>query len=62
VADHTSILAFVEAAFLSGHQHLTERDRHANDLRDLFDFAHSPSRNVAVGQAAPPAVDCTPIP
>jgi phospholipase C len=62
VADHTSILAFVESAFLSGHQHLTERDRHANDLSDLFDFAHSPSRDLAVGQAAPPAVDCTPVP
>ena len=40
---------------VGGHQHLTERDRHAHDLRDLFDFEHSPSRNAAVGQAAPPA-------
>jgi phospholipase C len=62
VADHTSILAFIESAFLSGHQHLTGRDAHAHDLRDLFDFEHSPSRNATVGQAAPPAVDCTPVP
>jgi phospholipase C len=62
VADHTSILAFIESAFLSGHQHLTDRDEHAHDLRDLFDFARSPSRDIAVGLAAPPAVDCTPLP
>jgi phospholipase C len=60
-ADHTSILAFVERAFLTGHQHLTERDGNANDLLDLFDFAHAPSLDAAVGQAAPPAVDCTPV-
>jgi phospholipase C len=60
VADHTSILAFVETAFLSGHQHLTERDRHADNLLDLFDFEHAPSLDVAVGVAAPPTVDCTP--
>ena len=59
-ADHTSILAFIETAFLSGHQHLTERDGHANDLLDLFDFEHAPSMDTAVGTAAPPAVDCTP--
>ena len=61
VADHTSILAFVETAFLSGHQHLTERDGHAHDLLDLFDFAHSPSLATTVGLAAPPAHDCTPV-
>ena len=61
VADHTSILAFVEAAFLPGHQHLTERDAHAYDLHDLFDFAHAPSLDAAVGRAAPPADDCTPL-
>ncbi|HEX2691534.1 MAG TPA: alkaline phosphatase family protein [Kofleriaceae bacterium] len=60
VADHTSILAFIESAFLSG-QHLTERDKHAYDLRDLFDFAHSPSRDTPVGLALPPVVDCTPV-
>jgi hypothetical protein len=30
VADHTSILAFIEALF-TPHQHLTERDRRANE-------------------------------
>ncbi len=59
VADHTSILAFVETAFLSG-QHLTERDGHADNLLDLFDFEHAPSLATAVGRAAPPTVDCTP--
>jgi phospholipase C len=62
VADHTSILAFIESAFLSGHQHLTERDGDAYNLRDLFDFAHSPSLGTPVGLALPPAVDCTPVP
>jgi len=60
VADHTSILAFIEAAFAPG-EHLTQRDRHANDLLDLFDFAGSPSRDVAIGTAAPPTNDCTPV-
>ena len=60
VADHTSILAFVETAFLPGHQHLTERDAHAANLLDLFDFARSPSRDAAIGIAAPPTDDCTP--
>jgi phospholipase C len=60
VADHTSILAFVETAFLSGHQHLTERDGHAGNLLDLFDFARAPSLHATVGLAAPPVHDCTP--
>jgi phospholipase C len=62
VADHTSILAFIETAFLPGHQHLTQRDAHAHDLLDLFDFAHAPSLATTVGQAAPPVDDCTPVP
>jgi phospholipase C len=61
VADITSILAFVETAFLPGHQHLTQRDAHAHDLLDLFDFVHAPSLGAAVGQAAPPTVDCSPV-
>jgi phospholipase C len=60
VADHTSILAFVETAFLSGHQHLTERDGHADNLLDLFDFERAPSLDATVGVATPPVVDCTP--
>jgi phospholipase C len=60
VSDHTSILAFVETAFLSG-QHLTERDGRAHNLLDLFDFAHAPSLAAAIGVAAPPAHDCTPL-
>ena len=59
VADHTSILAFIETAFLPG-QHLTARDGHADNLLDLFDFDHAPSLHTAVGQAGPPAQDCTP--
>jgi phospholipase C len=61
VADHTSILAFIETVFLSGNQHLTERDRRADDLLDLFDFARAPSLDTAVGLAAPPVMDCTPV-
>jgi len=61
VADHTSILAFVEAAFLPGRQHLTRRDADADDLLDLFDFVHAPSLGTAVGQASPPEIDCTPV-
>ncbi|HEX7489584.1 MAG TPA: hypothetical protein VF341_11790, partial [Anaeromyxobacteraceae bacterium] len=40
--------------------HLTGRDRHASALEDLFDFDRSPSLTTPVGQAAPPAQDCTP--
>jgi phospholipase C len=60
VADHTSMLAFIETVFMPKGQHLTERDRTAHDLLDLFDFEHAPSLNTKVGTAAPPAVDCTP--
>jgi phospholipase C len=61
--DHTSLLAFIEKRFLSSTGstlHLTQRDGNASALEDLFDFQHSPSLNTAIGQAAPPAVDCTP--
>jgi phospholipase C len=64
VADHTSILAFIETAFLplvdGQRQHLTERDRNADNLLDLFDFDGSPSLRTTVSVAAPPAIDCTP--
>jgi len=63
VGDHTSVLALIEKRFLKtdgGTLHLTERDRRANDLEDLFDFNNSPSLNTAVTQAGPPQVDCTP--
>ncbi len=64
VADHTSLLAFIETAFLplvdGQRQHLTERDRNADNLLDLFDFDGSPSLRTTVGIAAPPAQDCTP--
>lgn len=43
-----------------GHPHLTLRDQHANPLLDMFDFNNSPSLNTTIGQAAPPAQDCTP--
>ena len=75
VGDHTSILAFIEARFLSSasadfdddaedgrvaHQFLTKRDKHAHTLEDLFDFDNSPSASTAVTVAAPPTQDCTP--
>jgi phospholipase C len=64
IADHTSILAFIETAFLppvnGQRQHLTDRDRNADNLLDLFDFDRSPSLRTTVGVAAPPAIDCTP--
>lgn len=40
--------------------HLTNRDRYASTLEDLFDFDNSPSLNTPVIQAQPPVVDCTP--
>jgi len=50
VADHTSMLAFIEKRFLSrgdgdDRPHLTARDQHAWTLEDLFDFERAPSRN-----------------
>jgi phospholipase C len=60
VADHTSILSFIETVFMPRGQHVTERDRTAHNLVDMFDFEHAPSLNTKVGTAAPPAVDCTP--
>jgi phospholipase C len=66
IADHTSLLAFIEARFLdvaSGGQHyLTARDQNANTLMDFFDFDNAPSMSTPVGQAALPAEDCTPAP
>jgi len=65
VGDHTSLLAFIEKRFLSldnpdERLHLTNRDLQADTLEDMFDFEGSPSLNTAVGQASPPASDCTP--
>ena len=62
--DHTSLLAMIEKRFLTigtTTAHLTRRDQYANDLEDMFDFDTSPSLNTAVGAAAPPANDCTPL-
>jgi phospholipase C len=64
VADHTSLLAFIERRFLTGSDgvrlHLTLRDEYADTLEDLFDFETAPSANASVGQAPPPTTDCTP--
>jgi phospholipase C len=64
VTDHTSILAFIETAFLplvqGQRQHLTQRDLNADNLLELFDFARSPSLHTTVGVGSPPAHDCTP--
>ncbi|HUL60500.1 MAG TPA: alkaline phosphatase family protein [Anaeromyxobacteraceae bacterium] len=57
VADHTSLLAFIEKRFLSAGgtpSHLTARDRYASTLEDLFDFDAAPSRDAAVPAAPPP--------
>jgi phospholipase C len=68
IGDHTSMLALIEKRFLSTPGpfgttavHLTLRDQYANTLEDMFDFGHSPSLNVPVTQAQPPANDCTPL-
>jgi hypothetical protein len=45
----------------TSHPFLTKRDQHANSLEDLFDFDRSPSLNTAIGVAAPPVNDCTPL-
>jgi hypothetical protein len=58
------LLALIEKRFLTINDqtlHLTSRDQHANGLEGMFDFTHSPSLNTPVGQAAPPADDCTPL-
>jgi phospholipase C len=64
IADHTSLLAFIEARFLSdaqgGRLHLTLRDQYADPLEDLFDFDNAPSMNTALIQAQLPITDCTP--
>ena len=70
VADHTSMLALIEARFLStsavsggdGNSngdgisalHLTRRDQYAHRLLDLFDFEGAPSLNTTLTSALPP--------
>ncbi|MDB6103913.1 MAG: hypothetical protein JWO52_3912 [Gammaproteobacteria bacterium] len=70
IADHTSLLAFIEERFLKdassgimagGRLHLTLRDQYADALMDLFDFDNAPSLDTSVSPAAPPATDCTPV-
>ncbi len=63
VSDHTSLLAFIEARFLttgSATAHLTSRDANANTLESLFDFDDAPSAGTLVSSARRPADDCTP--
>ena len=73
VADHTSMLAFIEKRFLSGEdgkddedddddarRHLTARDRHASTLEDLFDFERAPSARAVVPSPTRPNASCTP--
>ena len=65
IADHTSMLAFIEKRFMSsgdedgdGRPHLTARDQHAWTLEDLFDFEGAPSRNATLPQPpSGPAAD-----
>jgi len=60
VADHTSLLAFIEKRFLRGadddeaRPHLTLRDLHASTLEDLFDFDGAPSADAPVSTAPLP--------
>jgi phospholipase C len=62
VADHTSLLAFLEERFLrtpdegegASRVSLTARDGHAATLEDMFDFAHAPSMKATI-PIAPPA-------
>jgi phospholipase C len=58
VADHTSMLAFIEKRFLTdpggSRPHLTLRDRYASTLEDLFDFDKEPSKDAPVEVAFPP--------
>ena len=68
IADHTSLLAFIEERFLGDHTsggglrpvHLTLRDQYADTLEDLFDFENSPSLDSSLFEAQPPVNDCTP--
>lgn len=70
IADHASLLAFIEKRFLTedptaggpGRPHLTLRDQYAATLENLFDFENAPSLNTPVTEARPPATDCTPGP
>lgn len=70
IADHASLLAFIEERFLNdsppiggpGRLHLTLRDQHADALQDLFDFENVPSLNTPVIEAQPPTTDCIPSP
>ncbi len=57
VTDHTSVLKLIEDRFTPG-RHLTERDRQAHNLTDLFDFVTSPSLHATVS----PPIGPTPGP
>ena len=54
VGDHTSLLALIEQRFLPAGTHLTERDKVANPLLDMFDFDASPSLNATIPTAPLP--------
>ncbi len=68
VADHTSMLAFIEKRFLSSDDgeddeerlHLTARDQHASTLEDLFDFEKAPSAKAPVPGPTAPNASCKP--
>ena len=60
VADHASILAFIERRFLDAGgapAHLTLRDRDAWPLEDLFDFDRAPSLGAGIPTAPVPLPD-----
>ena len=66
IADHTSLLAFIEERFLNdeataggaGRLHLTRRDQNASTLEDAFDFDNAPSLHTSVIAAQPPVTSC----
>jgi hypothetical protein len=72
VADHTSMLAFIEKRFLAdgegenededgdGRLHLTRRDQNASTLEDLFDFERAPSAKAPVPRPTAPDASCRP--
>src|SRR5262249_45750011 len=55
IGDHTSLLALIENRFLGGTR-LTDRDKNANDLEDMFDFKKMQSLKTKFKVAAPAPV------
>jgi hypothetical protein len=52
IGDHTSLLKMIEMRWLNGAS-LTLRDKNANTLLDMFDFANAPLMSVNLSLLAP---------